>query len=111
MPPKIIKRDPWTPIVGYDESIMKADFASKAGLFKKLSEPPYLELVDQRIQNLFKRSSEGTIIPFLEMIKVSPTKDKGAMRQVLIERGTVVHEYLQNLLNSGVENAVKVHFK
>jgi hypothetical protein len=95
--PKNIKKETWVPIAGYEESISKADFTTKAGLYKKLSNPSFLEIVDPRIQKLYVRSaSSNEVIPFLDMVPEKP----GMVRQMLIDRGTAIHNKLQEVLSS-----------
>jgi hypothetical protein len=99
--PKVVKREIWTPLQGYEESIVKADFSTRAGLYKKLAEPSCLEIADQRLQKLFQRTSAGDVVPFLEISPLEAIDDKVTMRQILIDRGTAVHNKLQKVLNAG----------
>jgi hypothetical protein len=104
LPP--LKKEAWLPVPGYEESTIKTDFSSTAGLYKKLSVPLHLEIADPRIQKLYSRvEGKNIVVPFMEMIsdhcEFSGPETKKTPRQTLIDRGTAAHSRLQAALNEG----------
>jgi hypothetical protein len=106
---KSMNRVLWVPIQGYEESSAKAEFSSKAGLHRKFTNPPHLDIVDKRIADLYQVCPfTGVVKPFLEMPATS-YKSKSSEKQMLIDRGTAVHNMLQQVLSVG-SNPLKVVF-